>query len=216
MCHKLLNVSNYHRVNVIKRSLVIGDQRNTICAKIRGVRGRLANDSPDRPGTAAMVQPTRIMMAPRNHGTACDTVGGSKSKSPNEGARGFGFMVSSQVGVGGEIAPAQLCQLSQDYGGGTRTESTAATITPAARINTPAGDKFPDFQAALPEFLAVRPCPESTLDASKCGSTNPGTLAVHQGDRQKAGLAGHWEMPLKMLRLPKYPRPNQSSSGVGY
>ncbi len=159
----MLDFSNYHRENVIKRSLVIGDQRNTVCAKIRGIRGGLDNDSPNRPGMAAMAQPTRIMMAPRNHGSACDTVIVSKSKSSNDRARSGRFI---RQGGGGEIAPAPLFQFCQDYGASTRTESTAATITRAGRVNTPPAINFQISRPPFLNFWLLDPA-ERTLDALK-------------------------------------------------
>ena len=100
----------------------------------------------------ATMLPTTTMKAPLSHGQHSPSVSVSKSKSSNEGARGLGFMVSlawerNCSGATVSILPGLRRQYKNRVHGGANY--------PCWPDKYLAGDKFPDFQAAFPEFLAV-------------------------------------------------------------
>jgi hypothetical protein len=102
--------------------------------------------------------------------------------------------------------PVPLFQWCQDYGASTRTESTAATITRVGRINT-----LPAINSRIsrPPFLnspLLDPA-QSTLDASKCRSVDPRTFVATLQTSRNSRNGGYSNMPVKILRLPKYSPP---------
>ena len=171
----------------IKRFLVIGDQRNTVCAKICGVRGGLANDNPNRPGMAAMVQPTRITRAPRNRAAQwwVHSPGGRRSALLRRNC----FNSARMTAPVQEPSPRRV-----------QLPVLVRSIPPPA-INSWIS-RLSFLNSWLNSWLLHHA--RSTLDASKCVSTDPGRLgstARETGKRQKWPA---WEMPVRILRLPKY------------